>query len=141
VDLGTGRIIPNEEKHPAPGVVVEDVCPAPPGAKDWQPAAWSPRTELLYVPHQHLCSTFAVSEVGYIAGTPFLGATVDMYAAAGDGYRGEFMASDPVRQEKVWAIRENFPVWSGAAATAGDMVFYGTIDRLANPQERIRFEC
>jgi glucose dehydrogenase len=28
----------------------------------------------------------------------------------------------------VWRITENFPVWSGALATAGDLVFYGTMD-------------
>ena len=70
-----------------------------------------------------------MSEVSYIAGTPFLGATVDMYAADGDDYRGEFMAWDPVEQEKVWAIHENFPVWTGTVVTAGDVAFYGTMDR------------
>ena len=29
---------------------------------------------------------------------------------------------------KVWGIKEPFPVWSGALATAGDVVFYGTLD-------------
>lgn len=28
----------------------------------------------------------------------------------------------------VWEIPEHFPVWSGALATAGDVVFYGTMD-------------
>lgn len=129
VNLETGRIIPNPEKKPRLGRLVEDVCPAPPGAKDWQPSAWSPKTELLYVPHQHLCASLKMTEVGYIAGTPYLGATVDMYAADGDDYRGEFMAWDPFTQEKVWSIRENFPVWTGTVATAGNVVFYGTMDR------------
>lgn len=129
VDLETGRIIPNHELHPDLGRVVEDVCPAPPGAKDWQPSAWSPRTKLLYVPHQHLCMNFKASEVGYIAGTPYLGATVDMYAGPGEGYRGEFMAWDPVAKKKVWAIPEKFPVWTGTVVTAGDVAFYGTMDR------------
>jgi alcohol dehydrogenase (cytochrome c) len=69
------------------------------------------------------------SEVGYIAGTPYLGATADMYAGPGDGYRGEFMAWDVAKQEKVWSIKENFPVWSGTVVTAGDVAFYGTMDR------------
>ena len=34
--------------------------------------------QTLYVPHQHLCINFQTSEVGYIAGTPYVGATVDM---------------------------------------------------------------
>jgi alcohol dehydrogenase (cytochrome c) len=128
VDLKSGRPTPNEAKHPSLDKLVEDICPAPPGAKDWQPTAWSPRTRLLYVPHQHLCMNFKTSEVGYIAGTPYVGATVDMYAGPG-GYRGEFMAWDPVKRQKVWSITEPLPVWSGALATAGDVVFYGTMDR------------
>ncbi|HVW93759.1 MAG TPA: PQQ-dependent dehydrogenase, methanol/ethanol family [Devosia sp.] len=129
VDMKTGRIIPDETKTPTVNTVVHDVCPASPGAKDWQPSAWSPATKLLYVPHQHLCMDFVTSNVGYIAGTPYVGATVDMYAGPGDGYRGEFMAWDPVARKKVWAIHERFPVWSGTVATAGGIVFYGTLDR------------
>lgn len=128
VDKKTGRAKPNPEKHPALGKLIEWVCPAPPGAKDWQPSAWSPRTKLLYVPHQHLCANFKTGEVGYIAGTPYVGATVDMYAGPG-GHRGEFMAWDPVKAKKVWAIKEAFPVWSGTVVTAGDVAFYGTMDR------------
>jgi PQQ-dependent dehydrogenase (methanol/ethanol family) len=128
VDLNTGRIIRNEEKIPKLGETVVDVCPNADGAKDWQPSAYSPRTKLMYVPHQHLCMNWKVSDVGYIAGTPYVGATVDMYAGPG-GYRGEFMAWDPVQRKKVWAIREKFPVWSGTTVTAGDVAFYGTMDR------------
>ena len=129
IDLQTGRPIENAEKRPILGKNVEDVCPASPGAKDWQPTAWSPRTKLLYVPHQHLCMNYQTSEVGYIAGVPYLGATVDMYAGPG-GYRGEFMAWDPVARKKVWEIHEKFPVWSGTLVTAGDVAFYGTMDRM-----------
>jgi lanthanide-dependent methanol dehydrogenase len=128
VDLKTGRLIPNDEKRPDLGKTIDNICPAAPGGKDWQPTAWSPRTHLLYVPHQHLCMNFQTSDVGYIAGTPYVGATVDMYAGPG-GYRGEFMAWDPVARSKVWAIRETFPVWSGTLVTAGGVAFYGTMDR------------
>ncbi|HEU5276520.1 MAG TPA: PQQ-dependent dehydrogenase, methanol/ethanol family [Xanthobacteraceae bacterium] len=129
VDMKTGRIIRNQDKIPQLGQAVVDVCPNADGAKDWQPSAYSPRTKLIYVPHQHLCMNWKVSDVGYIAGTPYVGATVDMYAGPG-GYRGEFMAWDPVQRKKVWAIQEKFPVWSGALVTGGDVAFYGTMDRL-----------
>jgi PQQ-dependent dehydrogenase (methanol/ethanol family) len=127
-DLKTGRPTPNSDLTPLTGKNIMNVCPAAPGAKDWQPSAYSPRTQMLYVPHQHLCMDFKTSEVGYIAGTPYVGATVDMYAGPG-GYRGEFMAWDPVQRKKTWAIKEKFPVWSGALVTAGDVAFYGTLDR------------
>jgi PQQ-dependent dehydrogenase (methanol/ethanol family) len=127
VDLNSGRIIENPEKKPEVGKVVREICPAAPGAKDWQPSAFSPRTGLVYIPHQNLCMDFEGLEANYIAGTPYVGANVRMYAGPG-GNRGEFLAWDPVKNEKVWAISENFPVWSGALVTAGDVAFYGTMD-------------
>src|SRR5215213_1724981 len=39
------------------------------------------------------------------------------------------MAWDPVKRTKVWAIKENFPVWTGTVVPAGDVAFYGTLDR------------
>ena len=127
VDLKTGRLIPVKAKEPKMGIVVRDICPAAPGAKDWQPSAFSPQTGLIYMTHQNLCMDFEGLEANYIAGTPFLGANVKMYAGRG-GHRGEVTAWDPVRQRAVWKIKETFPVWSGALATAGDVVFYGTMD-------------
>jgi lanthanide-dependent methanol dehydrogenase len=50
------------------------------------------------------------------------------YAGPG-GHRGAFTAWDPVARKEVWSIKENFPAWSGVVATAGDVVFYGTMDR------------
>jgi lanthanide-dependent methanol dehydrogenase len=130
VDLKTGRLIPNPEKEPKMGKVVRDITPASPGAKDWQPSAFSPRTGLLYVPHQHLAMDWESVEANYIAGTPYLGANVKMYAdpVEKDGNRGEFMAWDPIGQKKVWGIKERFPVWSGACVTAGDVAFYGNME-------------
>jgi alcohol dehydrogenase (cytochrome c) len=66
-------------------------------------------------------------EANYIAGTPFVGANVRMYAGPG-GNRGELIAWDPVARKKVWSIKESFPVWSGVAVTASDVAFYGTMD-------------
>jgi PQQ-dependent dehydrogenase (methanol/ethanol family) len=127
VDLKTGRPILVEEKKTSFGRVVRDICPAAPGGKDWQPSAFSPRTGLLYIPHQNLCMDAEGVEANYIAGTPYVGANVKMYAGPG-GHRGLFTAWDPVQGAKVWQIEENFPVWSGTVVTAGDLVFYGTMD-------------
>jgi lanthanide-dependent methanol dehydrogenase len=128
IDLTTGRLTMNEEKTPVLGKVVRDICPAAPGAKDWQPSAWSPRTGLLYIPHQNLCMDVESVETSYIAGTPYVGMNVRMYGGPG-GHRGEVTAWDPVNARAAWKLKERFPVWSGALATAGDVVFYGTMDR------------
>lgn len=127
VDLESGRLIYNEEKEPSGDKFVKDVCPAPPGAKDWQPAAFSHKTGHLYIPHNNLCMDMKETAVGYISGTPYVGAEVLMKAGPG-GHRGEFSAWDVVAGKELWTIKERFPVWSGAVVTAGDVVFYGTMD-------------
>jgi PQQ-dependent dehydrogenase (methanol/ethanol family) len=127
VDLKTGRPIEVEEKKPGFGRVVRDICPASPGAKDWQPSAYSPKNRILYIPHNNLCQEVEATEANYIAGTPYVGANVRMYAGPG-GHRGEFTAWDPVAGKAVWTIMDSFPTWSGALVTATDLVFFGTMD-------------
>jgi PQQ-dependent dehydrogenase (methanol/ethanol family) len=127
VDLVTGRLRYDSSKQSRVGEVVRDICPASPGAKDWQPSAFSPRTGLLYLPHQNLCQDVEGIQANYIAGTPYVGMNVKMYAGPG-GHRGLFSAWDPVAGRIAWEIKEDLPVWSGALVTAGDVVFYGTMD-------------
>jgi PQQ-dependent dehydrogenase (methanol/ethanol family) len=127
VDLKTGRIIPNHDLDPHEGRVTRNICPAAPGAKDWNPSAFSPVTGLVYIPHINLCMDMAVQNANYIAGTPFVGADVKMYPGLG-GNRGVLTAWDPINGRKVWEIKEDLPLWSPALATAGGLVFYGTMD-------------
>jgi len=127
VDLETGRPIPNPDKAPGTGKVVRNICPTASGAKDWQPSAFSPRTGLLYIPHNNLCMDEEGVEVNYIAGTPYVGMNVRMIPGPG-GHRGAFTAWDIAKAAPAWKLDEEFPVWSGALATAGDVVFYGTME-------------
>src|SRR3712207_483267 len=78
VDLRTGRYAPAPEKYPRMAQVVRDICPAAPGAKEWQPSSWSPRTALLYLPANNLCMDVESVEANYIAGTPYVGMNVVM---------------------------------------------------------------
>ena len=55
VDLKTGRPIMNPDKVTKVGTVVHDICPTASGSKDWNPSAFSPRTGLMYIPHENLC--------------------------------------------------------------------------------------
>jgi len=82
---------------------------------------------LLYMPHLNMSMDYEQTQVNYIAGTPYIGIEEKFYAGP-EGNLGEFTAWDPVRAEKVWQLHEKFPVWSGALATAGDIVFYGTLE-------------
>ena len=127
VDLTSGRPTLVDEKQTHQGRMTTNICPSSIGARDQQPAAFSPRTHLFYTPASNLCMDYGGIEAKYIAGTPYVGAAVTMYGGPG-GNRGEFLAWDAGTGKKVWGIKENFPVWSGALVTAGDVVFYGTMD-------------
>jgi PQQ-dependent dehydrogenase (methanol/ethanol family) len=127
-DLKTGLPMENPDKRPHTNHYAMGVCPSSTGGKEFVPSAFSPKTGYLYIPAHNTCMDYSGEEVNYIAGTPYLGASVRMYPGAG-GYQGEFMAWDVANAKKVWSIKEtDLPVYSGVLATAGDVVFYGTMD-------------
>jgi PQQ-dependent dehydrogenase (methanol/ethanol family) len=125
-DLKTGRPLIAADKETHEGKVVKDICPSSTGGKEFVPAAVSPRTGYLYIPAHHTCMEYRATPANYIAGTPYLGASVKMYP--GKKEDGELIAWDVAGRRKVWSRSEKFPVYSGVLATAGDVVFYGTMD-------------
>jgi lanthanide-dependent methanol dehydrogenase len=104
------------------------VCPAALGTKDQQPASYSPKTGLIYSPLNHVCMTYEPVESKYVAGQPWVGATLTMFAGP-DGVMGGFAAYDPMTNKKAWYNKEKFSAWGGSLNTASDLVFYGTLDR------------
>jgi PQQ-dependent dehydrogenase (methanol/ethanol family) len=127
VDLKTGRLIVNPDKQTKLGIETHNICPTASGAKDWNPSSFSPQTGLIYIPHENICMDWTSMQVNYITGTPYVGANVHMKPGPG-GNRGQLTAWDPVRRHAAWAVKEPFPIWSGTVATAGGLVFYGTMD-------------
>jgi alcohol dehydrogenase (cytochrome c) len=126
-DSKTGMPIVNPQKEPKPNVKLKDVCPPDIGGKDWQPTAFSPRTGLIYAPIFNICMDVTDKPATYIPGTPYDG--MDMKRKAGPGnHWGAVIAWNPATGKKVWSIDEQFMVMSGVLATAGDLVFYGTVD-------------
>jgi len=131
VDMKTGR--PEVVKQYSTQAGGEDhnsqnICPAALGSKDQQPAAYSPTTHLFYVPTNHVCMDYEPFKVSYTAGQPYVGATLSMYPPKGDSNLGNFIAWDAGQGKIVWSDPEPFSVWSGALATAGGVVFYGTLE-------------
>src|SRR6266851_4858370 len=104
------------------------ICPAALGSKDEQPAAYSPETQLFYVPTNHVCMDYEPFKVSYTAGQPYVGATLSMYPPPGESNMGNFIAWDGKTGKIAWSNKEQFSVWSGALATAGGVVFYGTLE-------------
>src|SRR5713226_6088377 len=104
------------------------ICPAALGTKDEQPAAYSPDTQLFYVPTNHVCMDYEPYKVSYTAGQAYVGAAVAMYPPKGETNMGNFIAWDGKTGKIVWSNKEQFSAWGGALATAGGVVFYGTLE-------------
>jgi PQQ-dependent dehydrogenase (methanol/ethanol family) len=104
------------------------ICPAALGTKDEQPAAYSPDTQLFYVPTNHVCMDYEPYKVSYTAGQAYVGAAVAMFPPKGETNMGNFIAWDGKTGKIVWSNKELFSAWGGALATAGGVVFYGTLE-------------
>jgi PQQ-dependent dehydrogenase (methanol/ethanol family) len=115
-------------EHNGEDTNTKGVCPAALGSKDEQPAAFSPDTGLFYVPTNHVCMDYEPFRVSYTAGQPYVGATLAMFPAPGGNNMGNFIAWDATSGKIVWSDPEQFSVWSGALATKGGVVFYGTLE-------------
>jgi lanthanide-dependent methanol dehydrogenase len=126
---GRPLVVPQySTEHNGEDVNSKGVCPAALGSKDEQPAAFSPQTGLFYVPTNHVCMDYEPFKVSYTAGQPYVGATLSMYPPPGEKNMGNFIAWDARTGKIAWSVPEQFSVWSGALATAGDVVFYGTLE-------------
>jgi len=129
VDLASGRPVvdPTKQTGLSRGTV-KDICPSLEGAvSPASPGAYSPRTGLFYSSTNNFCMDYTAARAAHLKGTPFLGVTSPYFAGPG-GNLGSFIAWDATKGKKVWENKEPFPSWSGALVTAGDIVFYGTLD-------------
>ncbi|WP_431064686.1 methanol/ethanol family PQQ-dependent dehydrogenase [Methylotuvimicrobium sp.] len=115
----------------------QGVCPAALGSKNQQPVSYSPQTGYFYISGNHVCMDYEPFEVEYTAGQPYVGATLSMFPAGKDAITGkedgsnnlgQFTAWDATTGKIIWSNKEQFSVWSGSLATAGGVVFYGTLE-------------
>ncbi len=131
VDLNTGtpKTIPEMAAHE--GIVTNNICPSPLGGKEFSPASYSPTTGLFYVPGINFCSSLQPLKALFLSGTPFMGADVNFSPDFVNGTMqsfGELIAWSP-SGSKAWSIKENAPLFGGVLSTAGNVVFYGTLDK------------
>jgi len=124
VDLATGRPIEVADKRPRVGHTATDICPNVIGGKNFQPMSYSPQTALVYIPTNNVCMDMTSTEVQYKRGALYLGKEFPANPGPG-GHLGELIAWNPVKQEKVWGIKETTPFNGGTLATAGGVVFSG----------------
>lgn len=124
VDLETARPIEVVDKRPRAGHTASDICPNLLGGKNWQPMSFDPHTGLVYIPANNVCMDMSPTEVQYKRGTMYLGKEFPAKPGPGD-FLGELVAWDPIKQAKVWSIKETTPFNAGTLATGGGVVFAG----------------
>ena len=134
LDPETGRPSYEESKIPAVGRGAT-FCPSLWGGKDWPPAAFSPRTRLLYIPaNDNMCGHMVGEAQEYRPGRTFMGNDADEGRIIIDDdvtSLGELQAWNVDTFEEVWSVPfEKSHNWGPVLATAGDLVFLGgTNDR------------
>jgi alcohol dehydrogenase (cytochrome c) len=131
LDPKTGRPEIDPARKPGTGRSVE-FCPSLWGGKNWPPAAYSPRTRMIYIPaNENLCTTFSGEQVDYTPGVRFTGATHALRVGPGRTHIGEVQAWHVDTGRRVWTHRyADSHNWGPVLATGGDLVFAGgTNDR------------
>jgi PQQ-dependent dehydrogenase (methanol/ethanol family) len=126
VDISTGMARQNGAKSLHGDMPVRDICPAAPGASIGVPA-YSEQTGLLFIPASFLCMDARAYPVSYMTGTPYSGVTRRLKPMP-DHPRGALIAWDIEKAKPAWTLPEAFPLEGGVLVTAGNLIFYGTLD-------------
>ncbi len=101
-------------------------CPGVLGGVEWNGPAFSPRTNLLYVPAVDWCATFAAFEqVRHIPGKLYMGGTADLDPPSKS--QGWVTAVDAATGSVRWKYRSSRPMVAAVTTTAGDVLFTGEL--------------
>ncbi len=105
------------------------VCPHVAGAKNWHPAAYNPVTQILYVPLVESCMDLIPVKSGEKANLSSGVRWTVRPRPDSDGKYGRVMAVNLSTRKVVWTERQRAPGTTGVLATAGGLVFEGSVDR------------
>lgn len=133
VDLKTGLPIRDPEFSTSMGNRSHDVCPSAMGFHNQGMDSYDPNKQLFFLGINHLCMDWEPYMLPYRAGQFFVGANVWTYPGPkGDRQKGigsgQVKAYNAITGKFAWEKMEKFAVWGGTTATAGNLVFYGTLD-------------
>jgi alcohol dehydrogenase (cytochrome c) len=108
------------------------LCPAVSGGKNWEPTAYNPELNLLYVPTKQGCNVIETVEQKDMVDQ---GGTVKPRERFAGGApktttraTGSLKAVDPVTGDIKATQKLDYPNWGGVLATAGNLVFLGQPD-------------
>ena len=119
IDGATGTVTENAEVvFTAPGQQVM-ACPTWQGGKDWEAGAYSPLTNLMYMPLRHTCGRMMAS-----AGVGWYDLTVRTEVTPGEEHLGTIQAISAETGRTVWTHDQ--PAFTmSLVATGGGLVFGG----------------
>ncbi|KCZ58681.1 pyrroloquinoline quinone-dependent dehydrogenase [Hyphomonas chukchiensis] len=131
IDPGTGEKFIDESRWPQSLDSKLSYCPGPGGARNWPATSYDPRTEMLYVPMNEHCAVAVAAPLE--PGEKYNGGAGSTYIFSptpnSDGRIGRFEAYSFSAMKSQWRYRERAPQGAGALATAGGIVFGGSLDR------------
>ena len=122
-DLGRPIRAPN--KLPTPDGTV--VSPPVGGGTNWWSPAYSPRTELFYVNAYDGEQEYFIRDQEYVEGEQYTGGGGQNVLPV-DNYTSAIRAIDPRTGDRRWEFEIQPRSTSGLLATAGDLVFGGSVD-------------
>ncbi|MCK0197959.1 methanol/ethanol family PQQ-dependent dehydrogenase [Ancylobacter sp. 6x-1] len=133
VDLKTGL----PQRDPEFGTRMDhkgrDICPSAMGYHNQGHDSYDPTRQTFFMGVNHICMDWEPFMLPYRAGQFFVGATLNMYPGPkGDRQNylglGQVKAYDAINNKFKWEVMERFAAWGGTLATAGGVMFYGTLD-------------
>jgi alcohol dehydrogenase (cytochrome c) len=95
------------------------ICPSEGGAKNWNQVAYSPRTQLAYLPVVEMCNDLTLSPMPNVPPTFVFTAPPN-----GPAYT-HLDAVDPVTGKVAWTYPYKYQIWTSMMATAGDLMVTG----------------
>jgi alcohol dehydrogenase (cytochrome c) len=133
IDIKTGRPVFDPANRPGDPTASSDgkkgssvfAAPGFLGGKNQMPMAYSPKTQLFYVPTNEWGMDIWNEPISYKKGAAYLGAGFTMKPLF-DDHIGSLRAIDPKTGKVAWEVKNNAPLWGGVLTTAGDLVFWGT---------------
>ncbi|MFD1702441.1 methanol/ethanol family PQQ-dependent dehydrogenase [Methylopila henanensis] len=133
VDLKTGIPVRDPEFATRMDHKATEICPSAMGYHNQGHDSYDPEKQLFFMGINHICMDWEPFMLPYRAGQFFVGATLWMYPGPkGDRQNyeglGQIKAYNAISGKYAWEKMERFAVWGGTLATAGDLVFYGTLD-------------
>ncbi|MFN2425684.1 MAG: PQQ-dependent dehydrogenase, methanol/ethanol family [Candidatus Binatia bacterium] len=133
VDPSTGRPVTRPEADWSQATA--RVTPGIPGGHNWHPMAFSPKTELVYIPTFESVYEFTPVpgfrwKAGHLNTSEDWNATAEALegfeALAKENVRTHLTAWDPVAGRRAWRVELGQGIPAGVLATAGGLVFQGT---------------